>query len=507
MKKLLAVAFVAAILVMMNACGNKMSKSMYPYEMKYLTVMLEGSQKWSILDLETGDVVAKDAFKNMPSCVINDLFFVANDNGTYDYYNVADVKKPVNKEHYGSVTEFSAEGLAIAAKKGGNLCIIDKNCETVKDLGDSIVECSMFNRGLAVAHFNNNKYGYINTKGEVVVKPIYDQANPFMYSDLALTMKQRENDTIVDIKIIDKTGKETGEFNATMYIPVIMLFSNDVLQVQSKKNPDTLVCINSEAKEVDNPVATPEAVTKGGYDITSPDGTGLYMVKKGDKMGVVDKSGNIVVPVKYLQVIDVSVDRFLVCEKAGVFTLVDKKGKAVGKAKLAHANGSPSAIAEIGHVDPAIPATNILSQFDENGFVPVGKGATVASFAQVLQANQAEQYVGNNGLMLNKDLLVTFAGPIASKGAAGDVTFNMTTPVKVVTYNYNALPYANDTEEQIVKIMASNMGKAGFVSVGNNVFESENGTAVALGYKMGLVRVNYFFNKADAQPLPQEPRK
>ena len=28
---------------------------------------------------------------------------------------------------------------------------------------------------------NNNKYGYLNKKGEVVIKPQYDEARPFMF--------------------------------------------------------------------------------------------------------------------------------------------------------------------------------------------------------------------------------------------------------------------------------------------------------------------------------------
>lgn len=76
----------------MVACNGSKTNEAYPLPMKYLPVQLEGSKMWSILDLESGDVVVKDVYKAMPSAVVNDMYFVMNDEGTFDYYNVADPK-------------------------------------------------------------------------------------------------------------------------------------------------------------------------------------------------------------------------------------------------------------------------------------------------------------------------------------------------------------------------------------------------------------------------------
>ncbi|MDO4971059.1 MAG: WG repeat-containing protein [Bacteroidales bacterium] len=506
MKNLLKSVFAAALLLLMVACNGSKTNEAYPFPMKYLPVQLEGSKMWSILDLESGEVVAKDAYKTTPSAVVNDMYFVMNDEGTYDYYNVADPKKPVNKEHFGSATEFSVEGLALASLKGKPISIINDKCEVVKELSDSVAECSMFNRGLAVARFINSKYGYIDTEGKTVIPAKYDQANAFMYEDHTTVMTQRENDSIVDISFIDKKGTETFKTNSTMYHPVTPSFNKGVLPVVDASKPDTVVCLDVEGKDAPNPFEVPEAVKKDGYNHHSATGKGTFVVVKGDKLGVVDQQGGVLIPVKYFDIIDVCPNRYLISEKQGVYFLADENGKPVGKAKIAHANGTPNSVATRGFIDLAITGTNLMSMFNENGFVPVAKGATVGSMLQAIDAAHPEAYVDHDALAVNSTL-ISFAGPIASKGADGQVTFNVGTPVRLVGFDFPVVSYADGTEDDLVQFMAANMGKNGFVSVGGNVFESENGTAVALGYKSGIVRINYYMDKADAQPLPAESRK
>ncbi|MDO4511385.1 MAG: WG repeat-containing protein [Bacteroidales bacterium] len=506
MKNLLKAAMAVAMLLLMVACNGTKTDEAYPFPMKYLPVQLEGAKMWSILDLESGEVKVKDAYKNMPSAVIGDMYFVMNEEGTFDYYNVADPKTPVNKEHFGSATEFSAEGYALASLKGKPISIINDKCEVVKELSDSVAECSLFCRGLAIARFTTAKFGYINTDGKTVIPAQYDQANPFMYEDHAVVMKQRDNDSIVDICFINKMGTETFKTNSTMYRPLTQNFNKGVLPVVNMSKQDTVICLSVEGKEVENPFAVPEKIKKDGYDQHSATGKGGFVVTKGDKAGVVDAQGNLVVPIKYRDIIDVCPDRFLLSEKEGVYFLADANGKPVGNAKIAHANGTPSAVATRGFIDVAITASNLMGMFNEQGFVPVAKGATVGAILQAIDTRNAEAYVGQDALAMG-GTLISFAGPIASKGADGQVTFNVETPVRMVGFDFPVISYADGTEDELVALMGANMGKNGFVSTGGNVFESENGTAVALGYKNGIVRINYYMNKAEVQPLPAESRK
>lgn len=497
-------AFLCIMLAVIAGACSKSEESNYPYKTKYLPVMLEDSRKWSILDVETGEVIAKNAFKSAPSAVMSDMFFVANGQGTYDYYNVSDVKKPVNKNHYGSVTEFSVDGYAVASEKGKNLCIIDKNCEVVTDLGDSILEASMFNRGLSVVRGLAGKYGYIDVQGKTVIAPQFDKAYPFTYCDEALIMQQHPQDSIVEFSFIDKTGKVTFTSNTTMYIPMSNNFNADVLPVQKR---DTVVCLNPDGKEVANPFNPSDTIKHSGYDGGSVDGSGNYIAVKGDKMGVVDHNGKVLLPIKYLDIVDVTPNRYLVSEKPGVYILTDKTGKQVGTAKIAHVNGTPGAVAVRGFIDPVVTMSNIMAMFSDQGFAGIPRGATVGMFGNLLDLAHPEQYVNQDALVIpTSSIVVGFVGPVASKTASG-YKFNTKTPVEIVSFEFDANAYGNDTERQMLNILKTTIGQNGFVNQGNNVFASDLGTAVAVGYKNGLFRINFYMDKTQAKPLPVEDRR
>ncbi len=500
MKNLLKSTLLFAIMLIAVSCFKSNNAYRYPYEATYLPVMLEGAQKWSIIDVNSGEVVAKDAFVNMPSPVIADIFFVANENGTFDYYNISDLKKPINKEHYGSVTEFSEDGFAIASKQGGNLCVIDAQCNQVADLGDSIIEATMFNNGLSVVQSTDGKYGYVNTKGEVVIAPQYDQAFPFLNSDMAV-VGQVKDTAFVDFSFIDKTGKATFSSNSTVYQPD-QTFQGKIIKAGKR---DTIVCLNAQGQEVDDPSPVPDVIKKT-YQNGGIEGAGNYIVVQNGKMGVVDNSGKQILPIKYLTIIDLSPTRFLISEQEGVFYIADKTGKPVGKTKIAHANGTPGATAQIGKVEPANVCAVLMSSISDQGFAGIPKDATVSTFYGTLDGVHPESYTGKDAIVAG-GAIIQFAGPIVTETSPKNYTFNLNTPVKAVTVDQDLSIYATDTEQKVIELMAINMGKVGFSLQGDNVFVSDKGTAIAIGYKNGHLGMIYFMNAADAKPLPCIARK
>ena len=132
----LMLAAVAALL--MTACGG--NEATYQYKTQYLPVQLVGSEKWSILDVNSGEVIATDAFDNAPSPIVADMFYVMNSEGSYDYYHVSSPSQPV-AGHYGSVTSFSDEGVAVCSSVGGPLCVIDTKGNIVKELPKDVSQC------------------------------------------------------------------------------------------------------------------------------------------------------------------------------------------------------------------------------------------------------------------------------------------------------------------------------------------------------------------------------
>ena len=164
----MALAAIAALL--MTACGS--DNATYQYKTQYLPVQLVGSEKWSILDINSGQVVAKDAFDNAPSPIVNGMFYVMNSEGSYDYYDVSAPTQPV-AGHYGSVTSFSDDGVAVASRIGGSLCVINRKGEVVKELPKDVSQCSMFARGMAAFQNDNGQWGYINASGDTIIPANY----------------------------------------------------------------------------------------------------------------------------------------------------------------------------------------------------------------------------------------------------------------------------------------------------------------------------------------------
>lgn len=58
MKKIIKTLSLFVMLLVLASCSQSNGK------LKYLPVQLVGSEMWSIVDVETGEVILKDEFKN-----------------------------------------------------------------------------------------------------------------------------------------------------------------------------------------------------------------------------------------------------------------------------------------------------------------------------------------------------------------------------------------------------------------------------------------------------------
>ena len=504
MKLFSRIAFAAVVALLMAACSG--SETTYQYKTQYLPVQLVGSEKWSILDVNNGEVVAKDAFVNAPSPIVAGMFYVVNEDGSYDYYDVSAPTTPV-AGHFGSVTSFSDDGVAVCSRVGGSLCVIDRKGQVVKELPKEVSQCSMFSRGMAAFQNDNGSWGYINTSGDTIVPANYSSANMFLYNDYAMVIDENQpNDSTVSFTVINKNGKVMFTANSSEYQPVQPYFINGVLPVVKG---DTLVCLNEEGKEVANPIDDSDKVEKAGYADFSRTPSGDYIVIKDKKTGMVDKNNQPLIPIEHDNLIDINGER-LIAVDGDTYHIIDRNGKAVGNVKFSNAHVSEdNPFATRGFIDTDLAAVALMSLFEENSACGANANTTLMDMNGML-GTDARMYAGSNTLVMPQGPYIiqyVFDREVSSANAdSTSASFNYDAKVDRVIISLNLSHCPANTEPAIVNKVESRLGTKGFVFARDGIFCSDYLTALTLGYDKGVMNLIYYMHFNESVPQVKNKR-
>ena len=495
MKLFSRIAFAAVVALLMAACSG--SDTTYQYKTQYLPVQLVGSEKWSILDVNNGEVVAKDAFVNAPSPIVAGMFYVVNEDGSYDYYDVSAPTTPV-AGHFGSVTSFSDDGVAVCSRVGGSLCVIDRKGQVVKELPKEVSQCSMFSRGMAAFQNDNGSWGYINTSGDTIVPANYSSANMFLYNDYAMVIDENQpNDSTVSFTVINKNGKVMFTANSSEYQPVQPYFINGVLPVVKG---DTLVCLNEEGKEVANPIDDSDKVEKAGYADFSRTPSGDYIVIKDKKTGMVDKNNQPLIPIEHDNLIDINGER-LIAVDGDTYHIIDRNGKAVGNVKFSNAHVSEdNPFATRGFIDTDLAAVALMSLFEENSACGANANTTLMDMNGML---------GTTLVMPQGPYIIQYVFDREVSSANADSTsasFNYDAKVDRVIISLNLNHCPANTEPAIVNKVESRLGTKGFVFARDGIFCSDYLTALTLGYDKGVMNLIYYMHFNESVPQVKNKR-
>lgn len=505
MKILSRIALAAVAALLLTACGG--SDSTYQYKTQYLPVQLVGSEKWSILDVNSGELVAKDAFDNAPSPIVAGMFYMMNDEGTYDYYDISAPTQPV-AGHFGSVTAFSDDGVAVCSRVGGALCVIDRKGQVIKELPKEVSQCSMFARGMAAVQNDNGLWGYINMNGDTIVPAEYNSVNMYLYDDYALVVdKNQPNDSAINFSIIDKSGKVMFTGSTLEYQPVQPYFINGVLPVV---RGDSLVCLDHNGKEVANPIDDKDKVEAGGYTDFSRTPSGNYIVIKGKKTGMVDKNNNVLIPIEHDNLIDINGER-LIAVDGDTFHIVDRNGQKVGNVTFANAHVSEdNPYATRGFIDTDLAAAAMMMMFDETKCCGADAKTTLMDMNGMVSTD-ANVYAGSNTLVIPQGPYIiqyVFDREVASANADSTAaSFNYDAHVKCVIISLNVKHCPANTEESVVKKVESRLGTKGFVFARDGIFCSDYLTALTMGYDKGVINLFYNMHFNESVPQPRNKRK
>ncbi len=540
-KSCLLVAMFIVCIATLASCGNSDQANT-----RYVAAKLVDSDMWSIVDVTTGEIIHKDEFKSQPTIIVNDKFCVKNESGLYDYFSVDNVTKPINGESYLYATAFNENDVAIAVLKGKGISIINGKCEAVANIDNSIVSANDFANGFATVSNDDNKHGYINEKGEIVIKPSYDLAFNFSADGLAIVGKE-VNDSTNKYFAIDTKGKELFSFSSNEYKD-FGSFNNGYLPVQKangdvvlldktgKKtssigkwkgnlpswlgfNNDVIVFMDGDAYGLKN--SKEEIVIRAKYDELIPltkINDKYYLAKKQEKYGVVDKNDNVIIPFDYA-VLGYINKNILIVGEGKSFNFMNKDLKDVGQNNYTNLSFMTGSSIYSNYFNAEKEARKIISNITDTTFFKTRKGMTLRDFKDKLSgykyADMSESTLHDYDYPFS--YLYGFDKNLSSQRYEYIYGYRFPTSPE---YNYNANLSAvfaiNSTfekfqpgsEEALAKAFDSQIQKAGFKPVEGkaNWFKNEKDIAVALAYNNGTVTVmcaylpRYMELKAERNP-------
>ncbi len=326
----------------------------------YLPVKIAGNDYWSIIDVNSGEIIIRDEFKNAPSAVSDGLFFVEKDKGNgYDCFNVDNISKPINKTPYIKAGYFH-DGVAPVWIKDDKIAIIDKECKEVIVFGKDVCQIHPFMNGYAVAGTKDKKMGILNSRGEWVVKAVYEQLLPFSSDGYTITMR-KQNDTINTYDVISKEGVKLYSFTSEKYIPFVVgmvngnmtvLKDKKVLYIDSYGNRvldvgkylvgtepyygiyNGLTIYASEDGKMGVMTDKGEKLIRDKYDLLIPTRDGKFIAYRDNKCGLIDKDDKVLMNFEFMKIQKLKDNRYLVKEKENSYSIVDEKGNEVCRETL-----------------------------------------------------------------------------------------------------------------------------------------------------------------------------
>jgi hypothetical protein len=356
----------------LSSCGGGGHKDRI---LDYLPVKTKGdANKISLLDFE-GKIVAEDEFDETSLIIATNgvIFDYNSKTKKLKYWTISDNKvKPLFDKEFEDGTPFN-EDYAVVRDDQGMLSLIDKKGKpaiaNLSKLGEyDVLTAGVVSDGLIKFKAADGKWGYANTKGEVVIKPAYNQCDNFVNGNARVLTDKDE------FQIIDHKGKKTT-FKAEEDVKYGAIAEENM--VYKKKNGEGktyvgLVDLKGEKIVKDNKYERAGSLTSGLLAVEKDGSWGVIAASnKWEPLGelrckfedkpVISPSGNVIVKVDkkvklynnkgelvtalddYSEAFPISKDKYIgIRDKK--FDIIDDKGKTITKDSYFWAGGAESAL-------------------------------------------------------------------------------------------------------------------------------------------------------------------
>jgi hypothetical protein len=272
-------------------------------------IPVKAGEKWGYVNTEGKFLINPQFYE--AGWFVEGLAQVKNAEGKYGYINPKG--ELVIPYQFISASPFS-EGLACVVSEGSGPKYIDPAGKIVFEMSEAL-EAGVFRNGLARVKNNEDKWGFVDATGKVVVNYQFDDAADF-HEELCAVMKWKESDTALGYPewgYIDTKGEYVirPQFkNAGSFYDGLAPVSNDG-DLWGFIDTKGAVVINPQFEEVSvffNGLAAAKTGDNWGYidehgiyavnpqfEIGAWAADRLIMVKAGDSWGYIDHQGNFTI--------------------------------------------------------------------------------------------------------------------------------------------------------------------------------------------------------------------
>lgn len=166
-------------------------------------------QGWGIINTEGEIIVPPGEYTNSPSAVINGRYTVETPDSFLQLYDIHHPQKPIIPKKFVQIGFFFDNITLAQERKESPLLLINRNGQTVSVLDfpstGQIVKAHNFSDGRALIMTSENKYGYIDTQGKLIIPPIYSEASDFNEGKAIVGIQNESGET--GVQVIDTKGK------------------------------------------------------------------------------------------------------------------------------------------------------------------------------------------------------------------------------------------------------------------------------------------------------------
>lgn len=246
---------------------------------------------WGLIATDGTVLQPAESFSQPPSVVVGNMFNIADGKGHLRLYNIKTPSQPVCQRTFARIGHFFENVAPAQETPTSPILLIDKEGNNIASTAQypqyDIVLMHNFSEGRALFSTINGKYGYMDTKGNIVIPPVYDRAYDF-HEGMAL-VGNTNNQGQTGYLLIDPNGK----------IKSAIRLSNTLLDTGFADNRLLFYELNTRHIGYLDKEGNPTLYLSDNIILASRYKGGMAIVQTEDGIGVIDNQGKPLIPMLY----------------------------------------------------------------------------------------------------------------------------------------------------------------------------------------------------------------